>query len=168
MDVAGTSYEQVFAVGVGEHAGWNDYENNQPAGFLPPSIKYRTNSTDTRTIAAGGASRSGGVATYTTDRVLAWNGASWSVWQLLGGWPAASTVDGLSWVGNPGRVPSTLKVNKSAVPGKLDLLLPREFRNLANVRDITRNRAALVTRRQHVIPHLWLRVPSRWADTLRR
>jgi glucose/arabinose dehydrogenase len=67
VDVAGTSYEQIFAVGVGEHAGWNDYENNQPAGFLPPSIKYRTNGTDARTIVAGGASRSGGVATYTTS-----------------------------------------------------------------------------------------------------
>jgi glucose/arabinose dehydrogenase len=67
VDVAGTLYEQIFAVGSGEHAGWNDYENNQPAGFLPPSIKYRTNGTDTRTIVAGGASRSAGVATYTTS-----------------------------------------------------------------------------------------------------
>ena len=69
VDVAGTSYEQVFAVGSGDHAGWNDYENNQPAGFLPPSIKYRTNGTDTRTIVAGGAVRSGNVATYTTSVV---------------------------------------------------------------------------------------------------
>lgn len=67
VNVAGTLYEQVFAVGKGDHAGWNLYENNQPAGFLPPVIKYRTNGTDIRSLAAtGGAVRSGGVATFTT------------------------------------------------------------------------------------------------------
>jgi glucose/arabinose dehydrogenase len=66
VDVTGGSYEQIFAPLAGEHAGWNTYENNQPAGFITPLIKYRTNSFDTRTIAAGGASRSGGIATFTT------------------------------------------------------------------------------------------------------
>ncbi len=72
VDVAGTSYEQIFAVEVGEHAGYNDFENNQPAPgspnfYITPKIKYRTNSTDTRTIApATGASRSNNVATFTT------------------------------------------------------------------------------------------------------
>ena len=72
VDVAGTSYEQVFAVEVGEHAGYNAFENNQPAPgapnfYITPKIKYRTNSTDTRTIApATGASRSDNVATFTT------------------------------------------------------------------------------------------------------
>lgn len=66
VDVVGTSYEQVFIVTAGSHAGYNDYENNQPAGYLTPVLKYRTNGTDTRTIAGGGAVRSGGVVTFTT------------------------------------------------------------------------------------------------------
>lgn len=66
IDVVGTSYEQVFIVGRGDHAGYNNYENNQPAGFITPKIKYRTNGTDARTLAASGAARSGGVATFTT------------------------------------------------------------------------------------------------------
>jgi glucose/arabinose dehydrogenase len=66
INTVGTSYEQVFVVGRGDHAGWNDYENNQPAGFIRPVISYRTNGSQSRTIAATGASRSGGVATFTT------------------------------------------------------------------------------------------------------
>lgn len=71
VDVAGNSYEQVFAVETGENAGFSDYENDQPAPgapnfYITPKISYRTNSTDTRTIAAFGASRSGNVATFTT------------------------------------------------------------------------------------------------------
>ena len=72
VDVAGDSYEQVFAIGAGEHAGWNDYENNQPAPgpptfYVTPKITYRTNTTDTRPIVAGtGASRSANVSTFTT------------------------------------------------------------------------------------------------------
>jgi glucose/arabinose dehydrogenase len=66
VDVTGGSYEQVFAPLAGDHCGWNTYENNQPAGFITPLIKYRTNGTDTRTIAAGGAVRTGNVATFTT------------------------------------------------------------------------------------------------------
>jgi hypothetical protein len=53
-----------------------------------------------------------GPTTYTTGQVLAWSGAAWSVWETLSGWPGASGVDGLSWVGNPGRV-DALSVNKS-------------------------------------------------------
>lgn len=68
VDVAGTNYEQVFTVGNGDHAGWNDYENNQPPpDFIPPVIKYRTNGTDARDIiAVDGAVRSTDVATFTT------------------------------------------------------------------------------------------------------
>jgi MYXO-CTERM domain-containing protein len=72
VNSVGTSYEQVFVVGRGDHAGYNDYENNQPAGFLPPVVKYRTNGTDTRNLVGAttgttsGAVRSGGVATFTT------------------------------------------------------------------------------------------------------
>jgi len=68
VDVAGESYEQVFAVGNGDHAGWNDYENNQPPpDFIPPVIKYATNGTDARDIVAvDGAVRLGNVTTFTT------------------------------------------------------------------------------------------------------
>ncbi len=69
IDVAGAEYEQVFVVHAGDHAGWDDFENNQPVGFIPPAIKYRTNGVDVRTIAAVGAMRSGTVATYTTTTV---------------------------------------------------------------------------------------------------
>ncbi|MCY1035941.1 PQQ-dependent sugar dehydrogenase [Corallococcus sp. BB11-1] len=64
----GTGYEQVFVVRRGDHAGYNDYENNQPTnGYIPPVIKYRTNGSDTRNLlATGGAVRAGGVTTFTT------------------------------------------------------------------------------------------------------
>lgn len=63
-NTVGTSYEQVFVVGSGTHAGWNDYECNQPAGFMRPVICYQTNNSLVNTITA--ASRSAGVATFTT------------------------------------------------------------------------------------------------------
>ena len=65
VNTVGTSYEQVFVVDAGTHAGYNRYENNQPDGFLKPVIKYRTNGTDTRTITANGAVRADGIATFT-------------------------------------------------------------------------------------------------------
>jgi hypothetical protein len=64
LNVVGTSYEQVFVVNSGDHGGYNNFENNQPAGFITPKIVYRTNGSDTRTIVT--ATRAGGVATYTT------------------------------------------------------------------------------------------------------
>jgi glucose/arabinose dehydrogenase len=65
LNVVGTSYEQVFVVGAGDHGGYNDYENNQPAGFITPRIVYRTGSSEVRSFTA--ATRSGGVATFTTS-----------------------------------------------------------------------------------------------------
>ena len=65
LNVVGTSYEQIFVVRAGDHGGYNDYENNQPAGFITPKIVYRTNGVDTRTITA--AARSGDVSTFTTS-----------------------------------------------------------------------------------------------------
>ena len=64
LNVVGTSYEQVFVVGSGDHGGYNDFENNQPAGFITPRIVYRTNGTDTRTLVS--ASRMGNIATFTS------------------------------------------------------------------------------------------------------
>ena len=67
VNCVGTSYEQIFLVNAGDHAGWNDYENNQPAGFITPKIKYRTNNTDTRNVAVGtGAVRNNNIVTITT------------------------------------------------------------------------------------------------------
>ena len=63
----GTNYEQVFVVSKGDHVGYSNYENDQPAGYLAPVIKYRTNGTDTRNVTAGGAVRNGGVTTFTTS-----------------------------------------------------------------------------------------------------
>jgi glucose/arabinose dehydrogenase len=65
VDVAGGAYEQIFAVDKGDHAGWVDYENDQPAGYIPPRIKYRTNGTDTRQIADGGVYWHSNVITFT-------------------------------------------------------------------------------------------------------
>jgi glucose/arabinose dehydrogenase len=66
VNTVGTSYEQVFRPSAGDHAGYNDYENDQPAGFLAPVIAYRTNGSEDRTITS--AARSGGVATFTTTQ----------------------------------------------------------------------------------------------------
>lgn len=66
VNVVGTSYEQVFLVNEGDHIGYDNYENNQPAGYLQPKISYRTNNFDTRNITPTGVSRVGGVTTVTT------------------------------------------------------------------------------------------------------
>ena len=63
---SGPGYEQVFVITRGAHVGWNDYENNQPAGYLQPLIAYRTNGVTTTSLAAVGAVRAGGVVTFTT------------------------------------------------------------------------------------------------------
>jgi glucose/arabinose dehydrogenase len=65
----GFVYEQIFIVRRGEHAGWRNHENNQPAGFITPVIKYRTNDVDVLTVAPpamAGAVRVGGTVTVTT------------------------------------------------------------------------------------------------------
>ena len=66
MNVVGDRYEQVFVATPGSHAGYNDYENNQPPGYLTPAIKYRTRTTDTLNLTSSGASRSSNVITFTT------------------------------------------------------------------------------------------------------
>jgi MYXO-CTERM domain-containing protein len=66
VNVVGSGYEQIFIVGRGDHAGYNDYESNQPAGFIPPVIKYRTGGSESFMIRTGGAVRRGGVATIRT------------------------------------------------------------------------------------------------------
>jgi hypothetical protein len=66
LNVVGTSWEQVFVVHAGDHAGYNDFENNQPAGFITPKIVYRTGGVQTRTLAS--AARSNNVSTFTTTQ----------------------------------------------------------------------------------------------------
>jgi hypothetical protein len=51
----GNLYEQIFIVRKSDHAGWNTYEIDQPAGFILPVVKYRTNGVDTLGIAAASA-----------------------------------------------------------------------------------------------------------------
>jgi glucose/arabinose dehydrogenase len=67
VNVVGDGWEQIFVVNRKDHAGYNDYENNQPAGYLAPIIAYRTNGTQTTDIAAtNGAVRTGNIVTFTT------------------------------------------------------------------------------------------------------
>ena len=66
VNVAGAGYEQIFAVDKGDHAGWNAYESTQPAGFIKPRVKYRTNGNESWQIANGGVIRHSNVVTITT------------------------------------------------------------------------------------------------------
>lgn len=69
LNVVGNIYEQIFIVRRGDNGGWNNYENDQPSGFITPIIKYRTNISDPKTLRAAGmngAVRAGGTATFST------------------------------------------------------------------------------------------------------
>jgi len=66
LDVVGTTYEQIFVVNRGDHAGYSAYENNQPNGLITPIIKYRTNATDALALTPSGALRSASGVTFTT------------------------------------------------------------------------------------------------------
>ncbi|MCA9535634.1 MAG: PQQ-dependent sugar dehydrogenase [Myxococcales bacterium] len=66
VNVVGTNAEQIFVVRAGDHAGYNDYENDQPAGFITPVIAYRTGGLRTLNLEPDGAVRDAGVTTFTT------------------------------------------------------------------------------------------------------
>jgi hypothetical protein len=66
LNVVGTNYEQVFVVSAGDHGGWSGPEYSRAPQFRSPVVSYRTNATDAYSIAANGAVRSGGVATFST------------------------------------------------------------------------------------------------------
>ena len=76
VNVAGSTYEQIFLVNRAENAGGAGYENNQPANnpdpflnqrFITPRIKYGTRGPQTITlVAVHGAVRSNNLATFTT------------------------------------------------------------------------------------------------------
>jgi hypothetical protein len=72
VTVVGDNYEQIFLVNRGDYIGDRSNENRQPAGpipSVPPRIKYRTNGSDSFSLAASptGARRSGGLVTFTTS-----------------------------------------------------------------------------------------------------
>lgn len=70
VNVVGTSYEQIFKVNAGDHAGWNNFEGNQPLpNFIQPKVVYRTGGTDSRTISTNGISRSGNIVTVNHNPV---------------------------------------------------------------------------------------------------
>ncbi|WP_404362056.1 PQQ-dependent sugar dehydrogenase [Corallococcus coralloides] len=66
-NVAGEAAEQIFSVGRGDHGGWWQYENNQPAGFLSPLVAYTPGQWEEFTFTSTGAVRKNGVATFTVD-----------------------------------------------------------------------------------------------------
>lgn len=65
VNTVGLNHEQIFVPKAGDNAGWASYENNQPEGYLQPLLSYPKAQLPLA-IAAGGASREGGVATFTT------------------------------------------------------------------------------------------------------
>ena len=67
VNTPGVTYEQIFLVQKGDNAGWDNYENNQPAGFITPKIKYADSGVESRSIAAvNGAVRNNNVVTFAT------------------------------------------------------------------------------------------------------
>jgi len=68
VNVAGNAYETIFLINRADHAGWYFYEIGQPAGYVAPKIKYRTNGTDTYgLLGSSGARRQNNVVTFTTS-----------------------------------------------------------------------------------------------------
>lgn len=66
LNVVGTSWEQVFVVGAGDHGGYNDFENNQTAAFITPNIVYPTGGVQSRVLTT--AVRNNNIATFTTTQ----------------------------------------------------------------------------------------------------
>jgi len=68
-NVVGTSWEQVFRVSRGDHAGYNDFESNQPATYLRPAISYITSNSGTTTSIGTivSVARAANVTTVTTS-----------------------------------------------------------------------------------------------------
>ena len=66
---SGPGYEQSFIVRRGNHGGYDNWENNQPAGFIIPAIAYTTAAPtvlNIANVASNGLVRSSGVVTVTT------------------------------------------------------------------------------------------------------
>lgn len=67
LNVVGGAMEQVFTPVAGDHGGWDDYEGNQPSGFLAPVISWWTNKAPAFAVSANGATRSAGKVTLLTS-----------------------------------------------------------------------------------------------------
>jgi len=68
VNVAGSGYEQIFRVAAGDHAGWKNYENNQPAPtatahYIRPVIAHPGGASG---YALAKGTRASNVTTYTT------------------------------------------------------------------------------------------------------
>lgn len=59
--------------------------------------------------------------TLTPGRIGSTDLATYAVFEALTGWPLSSEVNALSCLANPGRVPPTMVMDKSATPGDLTL-----------------------------------------------
>jgi glucose/arabinose dehydrogenase len=66
VNTVGARVEQIFSPEPGDDAGWPTYENNQPEPFLQPILAYPTGGSVASALAADGATRAGGVASFTT------------------------------------------------------------------------------------------------------
>ena len=55
-------------------------------------------------------------ALYVPGDIVGYDGALFSLFEPLGGWPISSVVDGISCSGNPGRVPVTMVMDKAVAP----------------------------------------------------
>ncbi len=67
LNVVGASYEQVFRVKAGDDGGWTKELQLAP-DFIEPVIAYRTNNVRPIAIAADGAQRTDGLATFSSSR----------------------------------------------------------------------------------------------------
>lgn len=65
LNVAGADFEQIFTPQAGDHAGWDNYSADQPAGFLRPTVAYNNDSAPAFAIA--NVTRANGVVTVTTS-----------------------------------------------------------------------------------------------------
>jgi hypothetical protein len=57
-----------------------------------------------------------GVVTFVPGQLVAWNGAAYSLYEGLTGWPSSSGIHGISGLANPGTVPTTITLGKAVAP----------------------------------------------------
>jgi hypothetical protein len=62
-----------------------------------------------------------GPTTYVPGNLIAWDGASFSMFLALPSWPIRSLVADIAGPANPGRIPPTLHIDKSSTPGNIVL-----------------------------------------------
>jgi hypothetical protein len=58
-----------------------------------------------------------GAATFLPGDLVSWNGAAFTLFEPLAGWPVSSFVNALSFLPNPGAVQNTLMATKVAIDG---------------------------------------------------